>query len=188
MKQVPQHLPAIVPGDKELRSRVKLLGTLLGEALRQHAGQEVYDAVETLRKGFIRLRKTDSPARRQRLIRVIDELDGETLTHVVRAFSTYFSLVNIAEEGAQHRQRRRRRHSGDPFWTGSFHTVLREFRDAGLRPDDLQTLFDRLRFTPVITAHPTESRRTTINYALRRVFLASKQLDAPITHRQREGL
>ncbi len=92
--------------DKQLRARVKLFGNLLGDILLKHAGVQVYDAVEKLRTGFIQLHKKDDPKKRQRLMALIDSLDAHTLTQVVRAFSTYFSLVNIAEEASQLQQRR----------------------------------------------------------------------------------
>jgi phosphoenolpyruvate carboxylase len=62
------------PRDKELRSRVRLFGNLLGEVLASQAGHDVLAAVETLRKGYIRLRKEDNPALRARMAKTIDRL------------------------------------------------------------------------------------------------------------------
>ncbi|MEO5702460.1 MAG: phosphoenolpyruvate carboxylase, partial [Gammaproteobacteria bacterium] len=165
------------PTDKELRARVKLLGNLLGNVLHAQAGGRVLKAVEMLRQGYIDLRKTDNPRKRNQLTRFIALLDAETLTHVVRAFSTYFSLVNIAEEAFQHRQRRHRVHMGGPLWLGSFDHTLRQFYEQGISADQLQTLLNRLAYIPVITAHPTESKRQTIMEALRRIFITSEQLN-----------
>ncbi|HHH36747.1 MAG TPA: phosphoenolpyruvate carboxylase [Gammaproteobacteria bacterium] len=163
--------------DKKLRARVKLFGNLLGQVLRSQAGGRVFVAVEALRKGYIRLRKEDSPAKREQLSRIIRKLDPTTLTHVVRAFSTYFSLVNIAEEAFHHQRRRLLRRRGKGDWTGSFEETLRQFREEGITADQLQRLLDRLAYTPVITAHPTESKRHTIMEAQRRIFVTSEQLD-----------
>ncbi|HKJ22224.1 MAG TPA: phosphoenolpyruvate carboxylase, partial [Gammaproteobacteria bacterium] len=163
--------------DKVLRARVKLLGNLLGNVLRAQAGGRVFIAVETLRKGYIRLHQEDNPQKRQQLQRLISRLDPPTLTHVVRAFSTYFSLVNSAEEAYQHHQRRRLIRAGKPLWTGSFEATLSEFRQQGVTPKALQVLLDRLAYMPVLTAHPTEAKRRTIMEALRRVFVTSRQLD-----------
>ena len=163
--------------DKALRSRVKLFGTLLGNVLRTHAGEHVFAAVETLRKGYISLRKEDNPRKRRRLQEVIRNLDADTLSHVVRAFSIYFSLVNIAEEAFQHRQRRRRIHGGGKLWGGSFDTVLREFRSEGVSAEQLQAMLDQLRYLPVFTSHPTESRRRIVMERLRNIFLTSERLD-----------
>ena len=82
-----QHSVTPPPRDKELRSRVRLFGNLLGEVLASQAGQGVLAAVEKLRKGYIRLRKEDNPALRNRMASTIEKLDPATLNHVVRAFS-----------------------------------------------------------------------------------------------------
>ncbi len=171
--------PESIPGDKELRGRVKLFGELLGHVLHSQAGGQVLKAVETLRKGFISLHQRENPRARQRLMRLIDRLDPETMTHVLRAFNAYFSLVNIAEEAFQHRQRRRMMRSGGPLWTGSFDETLRWFRAEGIGIEELQSLFDRLMFMPVFTAHPTEAKRRTIMQALRRIFVTSERLNDP---------
>ena len=166
--------------DKTLRSRVKLLGTLLGNILHDQEGGEVLAAVESLRKGYISLRKGDNPARRRRLNKLIHDLSPEKLVHVVRAFSIYFSLVNIAEESNQHDQRRKQlRHLSDnaPLWTGSFDTTLRELRDQNVSPEQIQSLLDQLAYIPVITAHPTESKRRTTMNTLRRIFETNEQLN-----------
>jgi phosphoenolpyruvate carboxylase len=163
--------------DKKLRARVKLFGNLLGNVLRSQAGGRVFVAVESLRKGYIRLHKEDSPSLRERLGRLIRGLDPEIVTHVVRAFSTYFSLVNLAEEAHQHQLRRRQRRAGKALWTGSFEEALLEFRADNVSHAQLQTVLDHLAYNPVITAHPTEAKRHTIMEALRRIFLTSQQLD-----------
>ncbi|MFQ5470477.1 MAG: phosphoenolpyruvate carboxylase [Gammaproteobacteria bacterium] len=163
--------------DKKLRARVKLFGNLLGNVLRAQAGGRVFVAVETLRKGYISLRKEDNTRKRERLHRIIKKLDPEVLTHVVRAFSIYFSLVNIAEEAHQHQLRKRSTRKGKAQWTGSFDETVQESFDQGINREQLQNILNHLRYTPVITAHPTESKRRTIMEAQRRIFLTSQQLD-----------
>lgn len=167
-----------LPDDKRLRSRVKLFGNILGKILHDHAGDKVFDAVETLRKGHISLRKTDDFRKRQRLAALIESLDPETLALVVRSFSIYFSLVNIAEEAYQHKQRRREVSRNGPLWIGSFDATMREFYQEGITGKQLQCLLDRLAYIPVFTAHPTEAKRRTILEALRRIFIISEDLEA----------
>ena len=167
-----------LPDDKRLRSRVKLFGNILGQILHDHAGDKVFNAVETLRKGHISLRKTDDFRKRQRLAALIESLDPETLAHVVRSFSIYFSLVNIAEEAYQHKQRRREVSRNGPLWVGSFDATMREFYQEGISTEQLQCLLDRLAYIPVFTAHPTEAKRRTILEALRRIFIISEDLEA----------
>lgn len=166
--------------DKKLRTRVKLLGTLLGNVLRAQAGEEVYAAVETLRNGYIGLRKKGRSAnsnKRAQLSRLITNLDPDTATQVVRAFSIYFSLVNIAEESFHHLERRRQCRSSAPAWPGSFAATLHELRQSDIDADQIQTIFNRLNYYPVITAHPTEAKRRMVKEALRRIFITSEKLD-----------
>jgi len=163
--------------DKRLRSRVKLFGNILGDILHAQAGGRVFRAVEALRKGYIRLHKEENPRKRAQLVRLIKKLDPGVLTHVIRAFSIYFSLVNLAEESFQHQQRRQVRRHGGPLWKGSFEETLREFHGQGISSAQLQTILDHLLYMPVITAHPTESKRRTIKEAQRRIFVTNRKLD-----------
>ena len=173
--------------DKKLRARVKLFGNLLGNVLRTQAGGRVFAAVETLRKGYISLRAEESKRRRGQLLRLVQKLDPDIVTHVVRAFSTYFSLVNIAEESFHHEQRSSQRSAGLASWTGSFDTTLKEFRAANVTAPQLQTVLNRIHYNPVITAHPTEAKRHTIMEALRRIFVTSQRLDvARLPREERE--
>ncbi len=165
--------------DKQLRARVKLFGNLLGNVLRDQAGHGVLAAVETLRKGYISLRRDDNARKRQRLAKIIATLDAETLTHVLRAFNTYFSLVNIAEEAFQHRERRRLLRAGGPLWQGSFDDAFRHFHGEGVTAEELQAVLNKLAYRPVFTAHPTEAKRRTIMEVLRRIFVLSERIADP---------
>jgi len=173
--------------DLALRARVKLFGNLLGQVLRDQEGGRVLAAVETLRKGYVQLSKEENPRKRVHLSRLIKRLDPATLTHVVRAFSIYFSLANIAEEAYQHRERRRLVRAGGPLWQGSFDHTIREFQEQGVTAGQLQELLDKLAYIPVFTAHPTEAKRRTVMELLRRIFLIAERLDDPrLSSRERE--
>ena len=137
--------------DKLLRSQVKLFGSILGNVLKKQAGEQVYSAVETLRTGFIELRQQDDPAKREYLSSVIANLSPSTLTYVVRAFSLYFSLVNIAEETHHHSLRRNIVANDQPFWRGSFNHSFIELKSQGVSADEAQKLVDEMSYTPVFT-------------------------------------
>jgi len=163
--------------DKSLRSLVKVLGTLLGDVLRTQEGEDVFNAVETLRKGYVALRKQENAEEQERLDKIIESLGPDKLTHVVRAFSNYFSLVNIAEETHQHFLRHQRSMHEGPKWVGSFEATLKELKEAGVTSEQLQALFGELHYHPVITAHPTESKRRTIRDLLRRITAVNRRLN-----------
>ncbi len=175
--------------DKALRSRVKLFGNLLGEVLRSQQGGRVLRAVETLRRGFIKLHQQDDADKRAHLVRFITRLDPDVLTHVVRAFAIYFNLVNIAEEAYHHQDRRRQVRAGGRLWRGSFDDTVQQFRDDGMGREELQTLLDRLIYMPVITAHPTEAKRRTLMELQRRIFVTSEKLNDPrLSRRERDDI
>ena len=177
---MPQQTADNARSDKDLRTRVKLLGRLLGNVLTKHEDPRVFKSVEKLRKGFIQLRKQDNPAKRAKLIAHIDSLPPPIIEQVIRAYSIYFSLVNIAEEDFQHRQRRRKiRKTGHADWKGSFYQTLQEFKQQGIEKEQLQTLLNRLSYQPVFTAHPTESKRRTIMQLQRRIFEVIDDLTDP---------
>jgi len=162
--------------DRMLRARVRLYGELLGKVIQSHAGMEVFDSVERLRKGFIAVRNRKKPGQRTGLQAFVDSLEPAVLEQVVRAFSTYFNLVNIAEESYSHHRRRKQARTGEPLWPGSFDHTLRQFVAAGNDADTIAKLLDSLRYSPVFTAHPTEARRRTVTEALRRLFLTTDAL------------
>ncbi|TVP87101.1 MAG: phosphoenolpyruvate carboxylase [Thioalkalivibrio sp.] len=168
-----------LPRDRELRARVRLFGDLLGRVIRRLEGEQVFNAVETLRKGFVSLRKREDPQLRQRLMRFIVQQNPEVTERVIRAFSIYFSLVNIAEEDLYYRWRRAQVSSGEPLWVGSFDRTLRDLSAEGVTAGELEGLLAQISYMPVFTAHPTEARRRTTMENQRRVFRTADQLNNP---------
>ena len=165
--------------DDHLRAQVKLLGTLLGQVLLQFAGEDVFEAVETLRRGFAELQQQEDQQRRTELMAMIDAMPAGKVELVVRAFSSYFMLVNVAEESFAHRNRRRMLSHGMPLWEGSFDHTLSDLKAQGMSVGTLQDMVNRLHYAPVFTAHPTEARRRAVMEGIRRVFLICDQLYSP---------
>jgi len=165
--------------DEHLRAQVKLLGTLLGQVLLQFAGEDVFEAVETLRRGFTELQQQENQQRRTELMTMIDAMPADKVELVVRAFSSYFKLVNVAEESFAHRNRRRMLSHGMPLWEGSFDRTVAELKSQGMSVNTLQEMVDRLHYAPVFTAHPTEARRRAVMEGMRRVFLICDELYSP---------
>ncbi len=162
--------------DDHLRAQVKLLGTLLGQVVLQFAGEDVFEAVETLRRGFAELQQQEDQARRTELMTMIDAMPADKIELVVRAFSSYFKLVNVAEESFAHRNRRCMLSHGMTLWEGSFDRTLADLKAQGMSVNTLQGMVDRLHYAPVFTAHPTEARRRAVMEGMRRVFLLCDQL------------
>ncbi|MBU1265207.1 MAG: phosphoenolpyruvate carboxylase, partial [Gammaproteobacteria bacterium] len=154
-------------------------GTLLGQVLLQFAGEDVFDAVETLRRGFAELHQQEDQQRRTELMAMIDAMPATKVELVVRAFSSYFMLVNVAEESFSHRNRRRMLSHGMPLWEGSFDRTLADLKAQGIPVNTLQDMLNRLHYAPVFTAHPTEARRRAVMEGVRRVFLICDQMYSP---------
>jgi phosphoenolpyruvate carboxylase len=166
---------------KELRSSERLLNLLLNRVLKSEMPRPVYEALGQLRRGFGALRGHDQPGLRRDLLELIEGLSPEDLSQVIRAFNLYFSLINIAEETVNLRERRRAVHKGRHMWPGSFHDTLLTLRDQGVKAEELHSVLDRLCFMPVITAHPSEAKRRTVKGALRNIFLSLQDLDSSRT-------
>lgn len=163
----------------ELVRRERLLSSSLSRILKRQLEPRVFDALERLVRGYARLREADDAALRTELIALIDRLEPEALTQMVRAGGVYFGLLNTAEETVALRARRRAIRRDPHMWAGSFHDTLYRMKEEGVGAEEIQRLIARLTFMPVITAHPSEAKRRTIKGALRNIFLALEDLDDP---------
>ncbi len=163
--------------DKQFRSNFRLLKQIFEEVLVDNDHPDIAETVEQLRRQFVALQRDDSAARREKLLDNLQDLSVEQQSQIIRAFSLYFNLLNIAEESTNLSSRRRQIEKNKHFWQGSFHETLRAFKEAGYSLGDLQILFDGLTYMPVMTAHPTEAKRRTVRGVLRKIFLGHKKLD-----------
>jgi phosphoenolpyruvate carboxylase len=143
-----------------LREDRRLLGRLLGEVIRDQAGPEMLERIETIRQTAVRFRREAEG--RSALEAQLNALDAEQTLHVVRAFSFFSHLLNIAEDEQQHRRRRAHAQAGSPRRPGSFSRALDQAREAGADLARLLEWFGRARVSPVLTAHPTEVQRQSI--------------------------
>ncbi|HSG49215.1 MAG TPA: phosphoenolpyruvate carboxylase [Longimicrobiales bacterium] len=147
--------------DEPLRQDVRLLGDLVGAVIREQGGERLFDCVEAARHAAIRRREGVAGAAGE-LEGVLAGLDAGEAAEIVRAFSTYFQVVNLAER--VHRVRRGREHmrsDGAPQ-EGSLEDTVQRLVDAGVAPDRIVEIFRASRVEPVFTAHPTESTRRVI--------------------------
>jgi phosphoenolpyruvate carboxylase len=143
-----------------LREDRRLLGRLLGEVIREQVSEPAMQRIESIRQKAVAFRKEESS--RAELERELNALDHEETLHLVRAFSYFSHLLNIAEDEQQHRRRRAHAAAGAPPRQGSFSYALDRARDTGVTLDALLAWFGRARVAPVLTAHPTEVQRQSI--------------------------
>jgi len=153
--------PFFPPKAIPLREDVHILGALLGDVIKAQGGEELFERVEAARVAA-RERRAGSVEAESELIQVLGDLSPADAQEVVRAFSAYFGLVNLAEK--IHRIRRGRSYleaeSGPQ--PGGFNWVVAQLAEDGCTADELIEKLQEIRVVPVFTAHPTESLRRTL--------------------------
>jgi len=147
--------------DAQLRRDVHELGNLVGELLREQCGEELFQAVEAARRAAIDRREGDADAG-TRIGAILQQFSTASVRDFVRAFSTFFQVVNTAEQ--VHRIRRRRDYlkASSMRQPGSIRETIARLRDSGLDADAAGRLLASLRIVPVFSAHPTAPTRRTI--------------------------
>ncbi len=168
--------------DEGLRDDVNLLGRLVGEVLIEQGGHELFDRVEAVRAAAI--------GRRERgdggvLERELAGLSPAQASELVRAFSTYFQVVNLAERVHRIRRRRDYERQSDEPQPGGLEYSLRRMFEQGCGAGRICELLEGLRVEPVFTAHPTESTRRTLLEKQQRLARALvERLDPGLTPRE----
>jgi phosphoenolpyruvate carboxylase len=148
--------------DLPLREDIRYLGRVLGDTIREQAGPKVFDLVERIRQSAIRYRRDKDGRSLGTLERTIGALGQDDATNVVRAFSYFHHLANVAEDVHRERVRRAdeaRRVAPGP---GTLAFARARLRAAGVSPRRVQGFFEQARVEPVLTAHPTEVQRKSI--------------------------
>jgi phosphoenolpyruvate carboxylase len=148
--------------DLPLRDDIRLLGRILGDTLRAQEGEAVFDIVERVRRTALRFRRDEDASARAALEAMLGDLSTDRATTLIRAFTLFSHLANIAED--QHHSRRTRAHAmaASGPREGSIAAALERAREAGFTPTRLRHFFADALIVPVLTAHPTEVRRRSV--------------------------
>jgi len=172
--------------DQPLSNDIRYLGRLLGDVVREQEGDAVFDVVETIRQTAVRFRREDDSSAAQTLDRKLRSLSPEQTVSVVRAFSYFSHLANIAED--RHRNRRHRIHAlaGSAAQSGTIAYALERLVEANTAATPvLQQFFNDALIVPVLTAHPTEVQRKSILDAQHDIARLLAERDQPQTERER---
>jgi phosphoenolpyruvate carboxylase len=168
------------PKDEPLRRDINLLGRVLGRILIEQEGKDLFETEEEIRLLCKRLRFAYDPELDERLRQRIDAMSVEELRRIVRAFSVYFQLVNIAER--YHRVRRRRHYESSPDnppQRASLASALARLKREGLGQEALRGVLEEMSVGLVLTAHPTEAMRRSVR---RKQVRIGEMLEAMETH------
>ncbi|MFY9917795.1 MAG: phosphoenolpyruvate carboxylase [Mycobacterium sp.] len=143
-----------------MREDIRLLGAILGETVREQNGEEVFDLIERARVESFRVRRSE--IERVELAGMFDGIDIHKAIPVIRAFTHFALLANVAED--IHRERRRAVHvaSGEPPQDSSLAATYLKLDSADLDSATVAETLTGALVSPVITAHPTETRRRTV--------------------------
>lgn len=146
-----------------LRDDVRFLGELVGEVLHEQGGDDLFRDVERLRTGTIELRSGGEidPAKETALLEWVHSQPTARLQQLVRAFSVYFHLINLAEQHHRARTLLEREQTERPL-RESIEAGMETLRDEGFSAQELAESLPKLNVHPVFTAHPSEARRRTL--------------------------
>ncbi|KFG67711.1 phosphoenolpyruvate carboxylase [Microvirga sp. BSC39] len=158
--------PDVTPEkDFPLRDDIRLLGRLLGDTIREQEGEAAFEIVERIRQTSIRFHRDEDEVARRELETILNSLSRGRTNQIIRAYSYFSHLANIAED--QHHVRRSRAHAmaGAHAMTapapreGTLARALKLVQETGISQAALQAFFSSALVCPVLTAHPTEVRR-----------------------------
>ena len=143
--------------DARLRTDIRLLGRILGDTVRDQEGADVFDLVERIRQTSIRFHRDEDKLARRELETILDGMSTSDTVRIVRAFSYFSHLANIAEDQNNIRQMRGRGPGGPR--PNALTQTLAHARTAGFSAAELRRFLGQAQVSPVLTAHPTEVRR-----------------------------
>jgi phosphoenolpyruvate carboxylase len=154
--------------NKPLVEDIRLLGRILGDVIREQEGAEAFELIERVRQLSVAYRlKADASAGRV-LDRLLKNLSADQTVTVIRAFSYFSHLANIAED--RHHLRRRAVHErAGEHQEGSLAVAFERLARADHRAADIAHTLGAAYISPVLTAHPTEVQRQSILDAERAV-------------------
>ncbi len=148
--------------DLPLREDIRLLGRLLGDTLREQEGAETFNLIEQIRRSSIRFRREDDVSARAELEAILSMLSPAVSVSVIRAFSYFSQLSNIAEDIHHNRRHRAHLRAGSAAPAASLPAVLGDAAATHVDVAGLARLFGQALISPVLTAHPTEVQRKSI--------------------------
>ena len=185
--------------DRPLVEDIRLLGRILGDVIREQEGVTAFELVERIRKLSVAFRRDADAQADKALKSLLKSLSAGQTVSVIRAFTYFSHLANLAEDRHQIRRRAIHERAGETQ-EGSIEVALARLRWAGITPRTISQTLAQAHVSPVLTAHPTEVQRKSIldaerdiagllverdeikSHALPKDALAPRQLVANETH------
>ena len=166
--------------ERPLVEDIRLLGRILGDVIREQDGEVAYDLVEQIRKLSVSFRRDANVESDKALKKLLKSLSGDQTVSVIRAFTYFSHLANLAEDRHHIRRRAIHERAGDTQ-EGSIDVALARLRWAGIAPKNIANTLSRSFVSPVLTAHPTEVQRKSILDAERSIAQLLTARDSILT-------
>ena len=147
--------------ERPLVEDIRLLGRILGDVIREQEGAAAFDLIEQIRKLSVSFRRDEDHTADKALKKLLKGLTGDQTVSVIRAFTYFSHLANLAEDRHHIRRRAIHERAGDTQ-EGSIEVALARLRWAGITPKTISQTLAKSHVSPVLTAHPTEVQRKSI--------------------------
>ena len=157
----PRPLAKMKADERPLVEDIRLLGRILGDVIREQEGQDAYDQIEVIRKLSVAFRRDADTDADKALKKLLKSLSGDRSVSVIRAFTYFSHLANLAEDRHHIRRRAIHERAGDTQ-EGSIEVAIARCRWAGIGPKAIASMLTQSYVSPVLTAHPTEVQRKSI--------------------------
>ena len=171
--------------EKALRENIRYLGRILGEVIKDKEGAAIFDAIESIRLAGVKFHRDGDDVAARQLDQHLKSLSIEDTLTVVRAFSYFKHLVNIAEDIHQQRI-----HNNRKPVAGQLAYSIAMLDEQSLDEDKIKNFFESALISPVLTAHPTEVQRKSILDTERKIseLIAQKTQDMSPLEEERNEL
>ncbi|GAB3470059.1 phosphoenolpyruvate carboxylase [Polaromonas eurypsychrophila] len=167
--------------ERPLVEDIRLLGRILGDVIREQEGVAAYELIEEVRKLSVTFRRDADTEADKSLKKLLKGLSGDQTVSVIRAFTYFSHLANLAEDRHHIRRRAIHERAGDTQ-EGSIEVALSRLRWAGISPKTISNTLAHAYVSPVLTAHPTEVQRKSILDAERDIALLLTARDEIKSH------
>ncbi|MEO6447570.1 MAG: phosphoenolpyruvate carboxylase [Gemmatimonadaceae bacterium] len=175
--------------NRPLREDIRLLGRILGDVIREQDGAAAFELVERVRQLSVAYRLKSDAAAGRALDELLRNLTNDETVSVIRAFSYFSHLANIAED--RHFVRRRSHHEREGrLQEGSLRLTFRRLAETGIEPAAIAHMLRRAHISPVLTAHPTEVQRQSVlaaERAIAKLVAAREQLSTDVERNDNEA-
>ena len=181
--------PRATDKDQPLIEDIRLLGRILGNVIRQQEGKVTYERIEQIRKLSVAFRRDADESADQELKKLLKALPSDQAVSVIRAFTYFSHLANLAEDRHHIRRRAVHERAGD-LQIGSLEMTLSRLREASIDKAQIIKTLGKSHISPVLTAHPTEVQRKSILDAERAIarLLAERDVLLPRELKRNEAL